>query len=362
MAAPLTALSGKRVLVTGHTGFKGSWLSIWLQKLGAEVTGYSLAPETTPNNFDICDVKDIISTHHIGDICDKDAMIKCVKEARPDVIFHMAAQAIVHEGYSNPVGTFNTNMMGTAHVLEAVRILEQPCIIVVVSSDKCYENREHVWGYRECDAMGGYDPYSASKGGTEIVTSSYRQSFFNPENYDKHGVALASARAGNVLGGGDWAQARIIPDIVKSLNSNKPVELRNPGAVRPWQHVLEPLSGYLSLAAHMIENTPEPYCGGWNFGPDNESTVNVQTITELAINVWGSGSWVGGESLHNPHEANILRLAIDKAYAQLDWQPRFNLNECISRTIEWYRRYYQDKDANMLTQCQADIAAYEDTI
>jgi len=359
LSVSLTSFSGKRVLVTGHTGFKGSWLSIWLNMLGAKITGVSLAPETSPNNFEESDVVSLIANHYLIDIRNGEKLITLIKEVAPDVIFHMAAQAIVHEGYADPVGTFQTNIIGTANILEAVRQASRPCVVVVVSSDKCYENREHVWGYRECDAMGGYDPYSASKGGTEIITNSYRQSYFNVENFVDHGVALASARAGNVLGGGDWAQARIIPDIVKSLNSNRPVELRNPGAVRPWQHVLEPLSGYLLLAAHMMNQPPEPYCGGWNFGPNNESTVNVQTITELAIDVWGSGSWVGGEAKHNPHEANILRLSIDKANTQLGWSPRFDLKTCIKRTIEWYRHFYKDNSTNMLKHCQADISAYE---
>lgn len=360
MAPSFSEFKGKRVLVTGHTGFKGSWLSIWLEKLGAKVIGFSLSPQTSPNNFETSNVAQIIDTHIIGDICDKELMAATIKSEAPDVIFHMAAQAIVHEGYADPIGTFNTNIMGTAHLLEAVRLNGRPCTVIIISSDKCYENREHVWGYRESDAMGGYDPYSASKGGTEIVTSSYRQSFFNVDNYAEHGVALASGRAGNVLGGGDWAQSRIIPDIVKSLNSNQPVPLRNPGAVRPWQHVLEPLSGYMSLATHMlVAKDPTPYCTGWNFGPNNESTVNVQTIAEIAIKTWGSGSWTGEEGQYNPHEANILRLCIDKANAQLSWSPRFSLEQCLTRTVEWYRHFYKENNVDTLKLCLNDIEAYE---
>ncbi|MEP4703832.1 MAG: CDP-glucose 4,6-dehydratase, partial [Hyphomicrobiales bacterium] len=303
--------SGKKVLVTGHTGFKGSWLAIWLSQLGAKVSGFSLNPPTNPNNFDVSNVASLMDNHHIGDIRNLELMKKIVSEEGADIIFHMAAQPIVSDGYKDPIGTFDTNIMGTANLLEAVRHSGKPAVVVVISSDKCYENKEHVWGYRECDALGGFDPYSASKGGTEIVVSSYRNSFFNPMNFKQHGVSLASARAGNVLGGGDWANDRIMTDIIACLEAGEPIKLRNPNAIRPWQHVLEPLSGYLTLAAKLLENPDSDLCSAWNFGPQSDSTVSVKNIAELAIDIWGSGAWNDVSNSKTYHEASILRLAID---------------------------------------------------
>lgn len=354
----LSVLAGRRVLVTGHTGFKGSWLVVWLEQLGARVSGFSLQPPTEPSNFAVSRVEGLLERHFIGDIRDRAALASAVREAEPEVILHLAAQPIVREGYADPVGTFETNVMGTVNLLEAVRLAGRPCAVVVVSSDKCYDNREHVWGYRECDALGGYDPYSASKGGTEIVTASYRSSYFNPATHAEHGVSLASARAGNVLGGGDWASARIMTDIVAALRAGEPVRLRNPAAVRPWQHVLEPLSGYLALAARLLADPAGPACSAWNFGPLNESTVPVRDVTELAIQAWGEGRWEDVSSSANPHEAGILRLSIDKAAAELGWTPRWGIAECVTRTVSWYRSFYLDNDNDMLARCRADIAAY----
>ena len=351
------AFAGKTVFLTGHTGFKGSWLAIWLHRLGARVTGFSLMPETTPNNFTVSGVQSLMDRHIIGDIRDaarlKSAMIDC----QPDYVFHLAAQALVRESYAEPAATFDTNVMGTVNVLEAVRAVGKPMSVVVVSSDKCYENLEHNTGYVETDAMGGYDPYSASKGATELVVSSWRRSFFPADRIAEHGVSLASGRAGNVLGGGDWAVDRIMTDIVAALSAGKPVELRNPEAVRPWQHVLEPLSGYLEIAAKMNEDPAAKWAEGWNFGPTDASALPVRRIVELAIEAWGSGSWRDISTTANPHEAGLLKLNIDKAANVLGWQPRWPIETCIDKTMGWFRMQ-ENSDNEMRKACLADIDAY----
>ena len=337
---------GKRVLVTGHTGFKGSWLTLWLQHLGAEVTGYSLAPITDPAMFDLCDVASGID-HRIADIRHMQTLSDCIASTRPDVIMHLAAQPIVREAYLDPLGTLSTNVIGTANLLEAVRTAGRPCNIVVVTSDKCYENEEWVWGYRENDPMGGKDPYSMSKGATELVVSSWRRSFFSGKGAK---IRLASARAGNVLGGGDWAKDRIMTDAIAALTRNEPVVLRNPLAVRPWQHVLEPLGGYLLLGAKLMSDDGDEYCSGWNFGPRRDDVKNVATVIDRLAARWGAGSgWTQAEG-EQPAEANLLSLNCDKAAAKLDWAPVWTLDQLLQKTVIWYQAWAdQSRDLRQLS-------------
>ncbi len=353
------AFAGRSVFLTGHTGFKGSWLAIWLHRLGARVVGYSLPPPTTPSNFELSGVRDLLAAHHEADIRDGDGLKKALLDADPDVVFHLAAQALVRDGYARPRETFEVNAIGTASVLDVVRARGKPCVVLVITSDKCYAQREQAGGYREDDPMGGHDPYSASKGAAELVTAAYRCSFFAPTRLAQHGVKLASARAGNVIGGGDWARDRIITDVVRSLAAGQPVPVRNPLAVRPWQHVVEPLHAYLTLAARMLHSDDPAWCEAWNFGPLPGDDVPVSKLVEQFIVVWGAGSWKDVGTPDQPHEAPVLRLAIDKAIAQLGWRPRWALVEAIRRTAAWYRRYYEEKRANMRAACEADIAAYE---
>lgn len=342
--------SGKTVLLTGHTGFKGSWLSLWLQSMGAKVIGFALAPLTNPSLFDVARVAEGMTSIE-GDIRDYAALAAMFKKYQPEIVIHMAAQALVRYSYVNPVETYATNVMGTVHLLEAARQATSVRAIVNVTSDKCYENREWVWGYRENEAMGGYDPYSSSKGCAELVASAYRNSFFNPQDYAKHGVALASVRAGNVIGGGDWAEDRLIPDIMRAITQGKPVNIRNPHAIRPWQHVLEPLSGYLQLAQKLYEEGAV-YAEGWNFGPNDEDAKPVQRIVESLTTAWGEGaSWVldGGD---HPHEAHYLKLDCSKAKSRLDWHPRWCLEDTLGAIIEWHRAYRDGKDMRTLSLSQ----------
>ncbi len=332
----LEIFRGKRVLVTGHTGFKGSWLTLWLEKLGAEVAGYSLAPPTDPAMFDLCGVAEAID-HRIGDIRDAEHMTAFVREVRPDVVFHLAAQPIVRQSYDDPIETVTTNIVGTANVLEAVRALGAPCAVVVVTSDKCYENRDWIWGYREDDPMGGHDPYSMSKGATELVVSSWRRSYFGKDG----GVKLASARAGNVLGGGDWAKDRIVPDCIRAFSRGEKVELRNPGATRPWQHVLEPLGGYLLLAARLLSDDADRYCSGWNFGPQPDDVQPVGTIVRLMATAWGENAASTLSNGPHPKEAALLSLNCDKAMGLLHWKPCWHLNDLVQHSVEWYRQWLQ---------------------
>lgn len=352
------AFAGKCVLVTGHTGFKGSWLSLWLNKLGANVIGLSLAPTTTPNNFTVSEVEQSLAGHEVGDIRDYALVRRVIDEASPEIIFHLAAQAIVRESYQTPRETFETNAMGTTNLLEAVRQRAKPCIIVVVTSDKCYENREQVWGYREEDAMGGHDPYSASKGVTELITSSYRSSFFNPSKVKTHGVKIASARAGNVIGGGDWAKDRIVVDAVMHLSTGEPVPVRNPSAVRPWQHVLEPVSGYMALAAKMLASDEARWCSGWNFGPRTGDEATVEELVTRLCHAWGDGKWRDMSDKSQPHEAGILRLSIDKATWLLGWKPTWDLSQTIERTAKWYRSYYEQPEKSTREACLSDLEAF----
>lgn len=341
---------GKRVLMTGHTGFKGSWLSLWLQSMGAKVVGYALAPPTKPSLFEVAEVGKGMSSI-IGDIRDLEKLRAVFAEHKPEIVIHMAAQPLVRYSYIEPVETYSTNVMGTVNLLEAVRSTGSVKVVVNITSDKCYENREWVWGYRENEAMGGFDPYSSSKGCAELVASAYRNSYFHPEKYQQHGVAIASARAGNVIGGGDWAGDRLIPDILRAITEGKPVNIRNPLAIRPWQHVLEPLAGYLQLAQKLYEEG-SAYAEGWNFGPNDEDAKPVQWIVEKLTQAWGEGaSWVqdGGE---HPHEAHYLKLDCSKAKAQLDWHPRWHLAHTLSAIVDWHRAHLDGKDMRTFSMGQ----------
>ncbi len=346
---------GKRVLLTGHTGFKGSWLSLWLQSKQADVVGYALAPPTKPSLFEVAAVENGM-TSIIGDIRDLQKLQSVFDKYQPEIVIHMAAQPLVRYSYSEPVETYSTNVMGTVNLLEAVRHSSSVKAVVNVTSDKCYENREWVWGYRENEAMGGYAPYSNSKGCAELVTAAYRNSYFHPDKYSDHGVALASARAGNVIGGGDWAEDRLIPDIIRSISLGQPVNIRNPHAIRPWQHVLEPLSGYLLLAEKLYE-AGSNYSEAWNFGPNEDDAKPVQWIVEKLTGAWGEGaSWVvdGGD---HPHEAHYLKLDCAKAKARLGWQPRWSLPQTLEKIVEWHKVYDKIPDVREATLRQ--IAAYQ---
>lgn len=338
------AFSGRRILVTGHTGFKGGWLAFWLARLGADVTGFSLAPPSEPNLFGALGLKNHIRHVH-GDIRDFDALRTAWREARPELVFHLAAQPLVRASYVDPLGTVGTNILGTVHLLEIARAESQPVSMLLVTSDKCYENRETAEPYRETDRMGGHDVYSMSKGAAELAISSYRRSFFSGTNGAD--VWVASARAGNVVGGGDWAVDRIVPDCVRALQSGKAISVRHPDAVRPWQHVLEPLSGYLRLGAFLI--SPEPAertmaSDAWNFGPKEENSSAVEVLVETIVEEWGSGSWRDESTVGDVHEATMLRLSIEKAATLLDWQPQWGFRTTVAHTVEWYRAYYAGDD------------------
>jgi CDP-glucose 4,6-dehydratase len=353
---------GRRVLVTGHTGFKGSWLALWLQHMGAEVFGYALPPATTPSLFDAAGIGEGMESH-IADIRDLDAVRKAFSVSRPAIVLHLAAQALVRESYCNPIETYAVNVMGTANVLEASRQCDSVRAIVVVTSDKCYANREWVWGYREDEPMGGHDPYSSSKGCAELVTASYAASFFAPDRYAEHGVAVGSARAGNVVGGGDWARDRLLPDIVRAFQASEPVVVRNPGAIRPWQHVLEPLRGYLELAEALHEKGPA-FAGGWNFGPGEEDTHPVSWIVERAARIWGDAARWELDSRPQPHEAHYLKLDCSKARALLAWSPAIKLPAALDSIMTWYRSFYQygSQTGIARTLTLTEISSYRELI
>lgn len=342
--------SGKRVFLTGHTGFKGAWLSLWLQQLGAELTGYSLQPPTQPSLFDKAGV-DREMRSIIGDIRDGVGLMSAVREAAPDIVIHMAAQPLVRRSYADPVETYSTNVMGTVHLLEAVRQCDGVRAVVNVTTDKCYENREWLWPYRENEAMGGYDPYSSSKGCAELVTAAFRNSYFNANDFAQHQVALASARAGNVIGGGDWAQDRLVPDIMAAFAREEPVLIRNPHAVRPWQHVLEPLRGYLTLAERLFTGGSS-YAEAFNFGPREDDAQSVEWIVRNIAAKWGDTAVWGVDSGSHPHEASFLRLDISKASHHLNWRPVLNLDTALQLTVDWTRADLESKDLRVLTLAQ----------
>jgi CDP-glucose 4,6-dehydratase len=345
----------KKVFLTGHTGFKGSWLSLWLVSMGANVTGYALAPNTTPNLYDVLTIGTLIGESHIADIRDLIGLQKAMSVAKPDIVIHMAAQPLVRYSYTNPVETYATNVMGTVHVLESTRVIDTVRATVVVTTDKCYENREWIWGYRENEPMGGYDPYSNSKGCAELVTSAYRQSYFSDSNSANK---IGSARAGNVIGGGDWSEDRLIPDAIKAFEAKIPLVIRNPMATRPWQHVLEPLSGYLILAQALYEKG-YAFATGWNFGPRDEDNRTVQEVIELLISGWGDSAKWEKEGSEQPHEANLLRLDCSKARSQLGWVPKWNLENATKKIVDW-QKAFQAKE-NMQEVSLAQINQYMDS-
>ena len=349
------AFCGKRVLVTGHTGFKGSWLSIWLHAMGAKVIGVALDPATDRDNFVLSGIGEKIDADIRADIRDRQKMQDIFNEYQPEVVFHLAAQPLVRLSYDIPVETYEANVMGTIHIMEAIRHTDSVRAAVMITTDKCYENREQIWGYRENEPMGGYDPYSSSKGAAEIAISSWRRSFFNPADYGtKHHVSIASVRAGNVVGGGDWAKDRIVPDCILALEADQTIEIRSPKAIRPWQHVLEPLSGYLLLAAKMLEE-PTRYCEGWNFGPRTESVTPVWDVATMITKYYGKGELKDVSDPNALHEANLLMLDISKAHALLGWEPRTNIEQCCQLTADWYKRY---RTENVYDLCREQIDTF----
>ena len=347
----------RRVLLTGHTGFKGSWLLLWLQQLGAQVFSYSLAPESGPNLF-----TDLVSeglpgnswVHHIGDLADLHSLEAVVHRSQPEVVLHLAAQPLVRRGYEDPIGTWSTNVMGTLNLLEALRQIQHPCAVVIVTTDKVYENQEWNYGYREEDRLGGLDPYSASKAGAEIAISSWRSSFCGHSPHQNANLRIATARAGNVIGGGDWAYNRIVPDAIRGLSQNQSIAVRNPRSTRPWQHVLEPLSGYLRLAEALVTDSSFP-CEAFNFGPNQSSNRSVADLVDSILAHW-PGQWFDRSNSTAPHEASLLHLQTDKAYFLLGWEPRWNFATTVGRTVSWYRSVHEG--ASPLQCCLSDLSAY----
>lgn len=343
---------GKKVLVTGHTGFKGSWLCIWLHELGAEVVGVGLDPYSERDNFVLSGIGNKIKVDIRADICDGEMMKHIFAVNQPEIVFHLAAQPLVRLSYEIPVETYEVNVMGTIHIMEAIRATKSVKIGVMVTTDKCYDNCEQLEGYVETDSFGGYDPYSSSKGACEVAIQSWRRSFFNPENYgEKHTVSLASARAGNVIGGGDWAKDRIIPDCIRALETTKIIDIRSSKAVRPWEHVLEPLSGYMLLSQKMWDN-PTEYCEGWNFGPEQESVLTVWGVASAIIENFGFGELKDVSDSNELHEANLLMLNINKAKTRLGWYPRLNAKQTAVLTSDWYKRYMTE---NVYDLCVEEI-------
>jgi CDP-glucose 4,6-dehydratase len=348
---------GMPVLVTGHTGFKGSWLSIWLNELGANVIGYSLAPPTVPSNFETSHLARYIVDER-GDVRNLDALCGVMREFKPQVVFHLAAQAIVRVSYADPKDTFDINVGGTVNVLEAMRSTTSVKAVVCITSDKCYKNQEWLWGYREIDRLGGHDPYSASKAMAELAISSYRQSFFPVERYKEHGIAIASARAGNVIGGGDWGQDRLVADSMCALMAGQTVRIRNPHFVRPWQFVLEPLSGYLWLTAKLLREGGE-FAEAWNFGPSERVAVSVQNLVERLIELWGAGDWQDVKSGQTLHETGLLRLSWEKAANRLGWRPVYTWQEALAETVDWFKKYHgSGASEDMYDICVGQIRRY----
>lgn len=347
--------NGKRVLLTGHTGFKGSWLAIWLHELGAEVVGVALDPYSERDNYVLSGIGKKIKADIRTDIRDREKVKEIFQTYQPEIVFHLAAQPLVRLSYEMPAETYETNLMGTINVMEAIRSCGSVRVGVMITTDKCYDNKEQMTGYKEDDPFGGYDPYSSSKGACEIAIQSWRRSFFNPKDYGKtHTVSLASVRAGNVIGGGDWAKDRIIPDCIRALEAGKPIDIRSPKAVRPWEHVLEPLSGYMLLAQKMWD-APTEYCEGWNFGPEEDAVLSVWEIATEMIKCYGSGSLKDVSDPNALHEAKLLMLNINKAKTRLGWLPRLNAHECILMTVDWYKRY---REENVYDLCIEEISRF----
>ncbi|MFN7002651.1 MAG: CDP-glucose 4,6-dehydratase [Roseinatronobacter sp.] len=353
------SFAGKSALVTGHTGFKGAWLCLWLARLGARVAGFSIDVPTQPALYDLARISPLLAQDLRGDIADEHAVSRLMDQVRPEIVFHLAAQSLVRESYRDPVTTMATNVMGTITLLEALRRAARPCTVVIVTSDKCYANTGQVWGYRESDPMGGHDPYSASKGMAELAVASWRNSFFPPGSLADHGIRLASVRSGNVLGGGDWSVDRIAVDLVRGFAAGVPVALRNPRAIRPWQHVLDPLRGYLMLAQALQADEPAPFCDGWNFGPSPLQSVDVGTLAGLFADAWGKGAEVAETpDPAAPKEAAVLRLSIDKAVAELGWRPHWDVGQTVTRTVGWYRQVLSE-GADAQACCIGDLEAHE---
>ena len=333
----------RTVFITGHTGFKGSWLALWLKQLGANVVGYALEPLTSPVLFENAKVIKAIKQHNLADIRDLNTLSKAMQDCKPEIVIHLAAQPLVRESYENPLNTYSTNVMGTVNLFEAVRNVSTVKAVLNITTDKCYENKEWLWGYRENEAMGGFDPYSSSKACSELVSSAYRQSFFQQQ-----GIALATARAGNVIGGGDWGKDRIVPDAMRAFIENRPLLIRNPMAIRPWQHVLDALSGYLMLCQQLMQY-PDKFSEAWNFGPNEDDAQPVSKLADIMVNSWGGkAAWEGDKGEH-PHESLSLRLDCSKAKAQLKWKPIWNLERALGETVNWYKAWYNKKDMQQFT-------------
>ncbi len=337
----------KKVLITGHTGFKGSWLCLWLQELGADLYGYSLQPPSTPNLFEEAGVANGMQ-NYTGDIRDFHKLERIFQSIQPEIVIHMAAQSLVRVSYSSPVDTYSVNMMGVVNLLECVRNTPSVKVALNITTDKCYENKEWVWGYRENDQLGGYDPYSNSKACSELITAGYRSSFFNNEKYNEHGVAIATARAGNVIGGGDWSTDRLIPDVIRSIELGNQIVIRNPSSIRPWQHVLDPLHGYLCLSQKLYDYGPS-FAEPWNFGPNHSDCRTVKWIVERLIKIWGNSStWISSDEL-NHHESQILKLDISKSREKLDWCASLNLEDSLELVVDWYKKRSQGVNIRDLT-------------
>lgn len=350
-----TTWENRRVHLTGHTGFKGGWMALWLRSLGAKIHGYALPPESEPNLFSVANVAECVE-HEAGDIRNLEQIESSIAAFEPEVVFHMAAQPLVRRSYANPIETYSTNIMGTAHVLDIIRRVPTVRAVVIITSDKCYENREWLWGYREEDRLGGFDPYSSSKACAELVTQAYRNSYFPPSRFAEHKVAVATARAGNVIGGGDWAEDRLIPDLIRGFVSGTPAAIRNPGAIRPWQHVLEPLAGYITLAEHLLQDGAG-FAGAWNFGPAEADAWTVGRIADALALLFGSDAkWTQGNAM-NPHEASYLKLDASKARAMLGWRPVLPLEEALRWVADWVTSLQQGADMKAFTLHQ--ISEYQ---
>lgn len=335
--------NGKTVLVTGHTGFKGSWLSIWLTMMGAKVVGYSLDPYSDRDNFNVSHLHDRLYADVRGDVRDLAFLNETVKKYQPEIVFHLAAQALVRTAYEKPKYTYETNLMGSLNILEAARKFDCIKTVIMITSDKCYENVEQIWGYKETDRMGGYDPYSSSKGCAELMIASYRNSYFNPKDYYKHGKAIASVRAGNVIGGGDWSDNRLIPDCIKSIESGKDIEIRSPKATRPWEHVLEPLSGYLKVGEKLMED-PVKYATAFNFGPRISANKTVMEVVTRLVEYYGKGKVVDASDPNAPHECGLLSVDVTKAYKMLNWETKWDLEDAVKKTVDWYKKSLDSDD------------------
>ena len=342
----------KKILVTGHTGFKGSWLSLWLQKLNSNVIGFSKSIPTNPSLFELANIENGM-TSIIGNVCNYDELEKTIKEYKPEIVIHMAAQAILRESYNNPIETYATNVMGTVNLLESIRKIGNVKVILNITTDKCYEPNESSKGHLETDRLGGYDPYSNSKACSELVTASFRNSFFNPKEYQKHGISLASCRAGNVIGGGDWGKDRLIPDIMRGILNNEVIKIRNPNSIRPWQHVLDPLNGYLTLVEKLWSSGSE-FSEGWNFGSAENNDKPVKWIVKKLTEQYSKDIRSDINNSANPHEENYLRLNCTKANSRLDWMPKLNLEQGLEWITEWYKQYEQNNNMRAITEQQIE--------